>query len=125
MNKKIFKKYVIAAVVILGVVLLIYKYTRPYPGSAESDMPVEALNTIVMNDLKFSPPELAVSIGTQVVWLQKDSVPHEIIFESQEISSSGVIKKIDKKFKVIFDEPGEYDYHCGIHPEMKGRIIVY
>jgi plastocyanin len=28
------------------------------------------------------------------------------------------------KFSVTFDKPGEYTYFCGLHPYMKGKIIV-
>jgi len=124
MDKKKLKIYIIVGLVVLVAGLLIYKYTRPYPGSAESDMPVEALYTIVINESKFSPAEILVPVGTQVVWLQRDSVPHEIVFKSQDISGSNTLDKMNEKFKVIFKEPGEYEYSCSIHPSMTGKIIV-
>jgi plastocyanin len=30
----------------------------------------------------------------------------------------------DDKFSFKFDEPGAYEYHCSIHPKMRGKVIV-
>ena len=30
----------------------------------------------------------------------------------------------DDSFSFIFAKPGTYDYFCGLHPRMTGRIVV-
>jgi plastocyanin len=30
----------------------------------------------------------------------------------------------DDSFAFVFDKPGEFIYFCGVHPQMKGKIIV-
>jgi plastocyanin len=61
-----------------------------------------------------------VPVGTTVTWVHKDSATHTIKFidsVSPDLTSGATYQK-------TFSEKGTYDYSCGIHPSMKGKIIV-
>ncbi|MDD5552236.1 MAG: cupredoxin domain-containing protein [Candidatus Pacebacteria bacterium] len=80
----------------------------------------EESNTVTIENLAFNPVTLTVKKGTTVVWLNNDSVAHKINsdkFNSQNFNNG-------EKFEFQFNEIGTFDYFCGIHPSMKGTIIV-
>ena len=78
-------------------------------------------NNIVISGFSFSPSELNVKVGDTVTWENQDSAVHTVV--STSLFESNVLNKGDK-FSFTFAKPGEYSYNCGIHPSMKGKIIV-
>lgn len=53
-----------------------------------------------------------------------DIAPHTIVNDPDgKYFKSGLII-LGSSFSRSFDSPGEYNYHRGIHPYMKGKIIV-
>ncbi len=79
-------------------------------------------NTVVIQDISFRPSSLTVEEGTTVTWINRDVVRHTVtstsgLFDSGRIAYEG-------RFNYTFNEPGTYDYHCTIHPIMRGTIVV-
>jgi plastocyanin len=77
---------------------------------------------IRIDNFTFTPAELTVKPGTTVVWLNADDTPHSIVAVSGQFHSPAM--DTDEKFSRVFANPGEVDYFCGLHPHMKGKIIV-
>ena len=89
-------------------------------GSSAKSNGSEAAVTI--SNSQFQPAELKVKTGTTVVWTNSDSVGHQIHddgdgFRSDIIGRGG-------KVGVEYSRPGRFSYHCHVHPNMKGIIIV-
>ena len=78
-------------------------------------------NTIIIDNFAFEPDELIIDAGTEVIWKQNDDVAHTIV--SEGLIKSEILNKGDE-FSFTFSEKGEYGYSCGIHPSMKGKVIV-
>jgi len=78
-------------------------------------------NTIVINNFAFEPAELTVNTGTTLTWINNDNAVHTIV--SNGLFESKVLNK-EEKFSFTFTKPGSYNYYCGIHTSMKGKIIV-
>jgi plastocyanin len=75
------------------------------------------------NDEGFVPPEISVfSEGNIVSWTNDDSTEHTITADDRSFDS-GPISSGDT-FDNTFDEPGDFGYHCSIHPFMTGVVIV-
>lgn len=87
---------------------------------------------IEMIGLRFSPAEIEVEPGTQVVFVNADRMAHNVVhgvpredidplFESPTLRGG-------QKWAYVFDEPGEYPYMCTIASHhlqgMVGRITV-
>ena len=75
---------------------------------------------IAINGFRFDPLTVTVKPGTKVIWKNLDSVSHTVKFddwESQELFKSDTVEH-------TFSKKGTYDYRCGLHSSMKGRIIV-
>jgi amicyanin len=73
-----------------------------------------------MKDFSFQPAEVKIKKGGTVTWTNTDSVRHDIIFGN---SSSPLLGK-GESYTKKFDEEGVYDYYCGPHPSMKGKVNV-
>jgi plastocyanin len=70
----------------------------------------------------FNPGDVTVAKGTTVTWTNNDSATHRIksgdgSFDSEDLKNGAT-------FQHTFDTAGTFDYICGIHPSMKGKITV-
>ena len=75
------------------------------------------------NDEAFVPSEISVSSeGNIVSWTNDDSIEHTVTSDDGSFDS-GPISPGDT-FDNTFDSPGEFGYHCSIHPFMTGVVIV-
>jgi plastocyanin len=78
-------------------------------------------NAVIIKNFAFNPATLTVNKGTTVTWTDEDSATHTI--SSDQFTSSGNLNKGDL-YQFQFNTTGTYDYICGIHPTMKGKIVV-
>jgi plastocyanin len=80
--------------------------------------------TVTIKNHAFNPAALEVESGEEVVWKNEDLAPHTVVSdpEGQAFKSGIIIWK--GNFSHQFQEPGEYDYHCTIHPQMHGKVTV-
>jgi tyrosinase len=81
---------------------------------------VDANVTIV--DFDFDPAELSIAPGTNVVWINQGAAPHTVTaddgsFDSGQLEPGGT-------FTQLFDSEGTFAYHCEIHPNMVGSVVV-
>lgn len=77
--------------------------------------------TVTVGDNFFSPATLTVKAGDTVRWEWSGSLPHSVRFEDE----SSPTHTGSGEFELTFDEPGTYDYVCGVHGEsMPGTIVV-
>ena len=70
-------------------------------------------------DNSFQPKETTVAAGDTVTWTFKGNAAHNVSgegFQSDLISEG--------EFEHTFDEAGEYDYVCTVHPGMEGTVVV-
>jgi plastocyanin len=77
---------------------------------------------VVIDNFAFTPAVLTVKPGATVTFENDDGTIHTIvggagIFRSKALDTND-------KFSVTFDKRGEIAYFCGLHPYMKGKIIV-
>ena len=78
--------------------------------------------TITIANFHFSPPVLTVTAGTTVVWNNQDDSPHTLLADDGAFRSAAL--DTGDKFSYTFAKPGDYHYRCGLHPVMKGEIVV-
>ncbi|MDO8528533.1 MAG: cupredoxin family copper-binding protein [Nanoarchaeota archaeon] len=83
----------------------------------------EEFPVVKISNFAFSPSTLTINVGGKVVWTNMDSAPHTVVSDSgNEISSSSLSN--GGTYSHTFNTAGTYDYHCSIHPSMKGTIVV-
>jgi plastocyanin len=88
-------------------------------GTNGNDVPAD--NEVWMQNMAFVPGTRTVSVGTTVVWINKDNVLHNVT--STQFTSSGNLA-LGATHSVTFDEAGNYEYNCTLHPGMEGIIRV-
>jgi plastocyanin len=77
---------------------------------------------IGIDNFQFAPTPLMVPKGASVTWVNRDDIPHSIVcqtlgFHSHPMDTDGSVSQ-------TFDQPNKYDYICGLHPFMRGMVIV-
>ena len=79
-------------------------------------------NTIMIDNFTFSPAELNVAVGTTVTWVNRDDIPHSIVEKEKKFRSKAF--DTDGTYSFTFTSAGSFDYFCGLHPHMTGKIVV-
>jgi hypothetical protein len=67
-------------------------------------------------------PAPNLPVGTIVVWYNNDSVTHTVTARDNSFDSGNL--SLGDTFQYIFEQPGELEYYCTIHPSMEGTITV-
>ena len=71
----------------------------------------------------FSPVDAVVEVGTTVTWTNNDDFDHTVKADGDAFPESPTMAN-GATYSFTFTEPGTYAYICGIHPQMKGTIVV-
>jgi FtsP/CotA-like multicopper oxidase with cupredoxin domain len=78
----------------------------------------------------YDPPNAEVQVGTEVTWINNDTnMPHTVTSGDSGTSptgvfDSGIMMGDGSQFKHTFDQKGEFEYYCTLHPWMIAKIIV-
>jgi plastocyanin len=82
----------------------------------------EEANVVTIDNFTFTPPELTVAVGTTVKWVNHDDIPHTVVEKNKAFRSKAL--DTDDSYSFTFASAGSFDYFCGLHPHMVGKIIV-
>ncbi len=77
---------------------------------------------ITIDNFSYAPMQLEIAPGTQVIWINKDDVPHTVVSVDHKFKSRAL--DTDESFSFTFQDPGTYEYFCSVHPKMTGKIVV-
>jgi plastocyanin len=117
MNRKRILSSMVAALLAVSISLLALATSV-----AVSDDVIPASAEVKIDNFSFGPQTLTVAVGTEVVWVNRDDIPHTVV------SADGVFKSkvrdTDEKFSYKFTKSGTYPYYCSLHPKMTGKIVV-
>ena len=79
-------------------------------------------NVVTIDNFTFSPKDLTVAVGTTVKWVNHDDIPHNVIDKNKAFRSKAL--DTDDAYSFTFASAGTFDYFCGLHPQMQGKIVV-
>ena len=77
---------------------------------------------VTIDNFTFTAPELTVAVGTTVKWVNHDDIPHTVVEKNKAFRSKAL--DTDDAYSFTFASAGTFDYFCGLHPHMVGKIIV-
>ena len=81
-----------------------------------------AESRVTIDNFTFKPDVITVPVGTRIVWENDDDIPHSIV-ETQGKFHSPALDTEDK-YGFTFATAGSFEYFCGLHPHMKGKVVV-
>ena len=90
--------------------------------AAANHQPSEASADVKIDNFSFGPQTLTVSVGTTVVWTNRDDIPHTVV--STEGVFKSKVRDTDEMFSYTFTKAGTYPYFCSVHPKMTGKVVV-
>lgn len=103
----------------------------PRTGAEPPPAPGGRAEAVTMKNFDFSPRTVAIGRGRTIRWANADVANHQI--------SSGVVEGGRPRpdghvsspllvrgdvFSATFPRAGEYPYYCGVHPFMRGMVVV-
>lgn len=71
---------------------------------------------------KFNPETVTAAPGAAITWTNNDGAPHQVVIAAKNLKTPVLNKSQKAELKIA--EAGSYDYQCGIHPSMKGKIVI-
>jgi len=83
-----------------------------------------AVADAVMKNYKFVPGVLTVASGSFVTFYNDDVVEHTITDDTPGLWGSDRLRGGRSLTFHFGDGPGEFHFHCSIHPSMKGIVVV-
>ena len=92
-----------------------------YPAAKAQNKP--PTTTVVIQNFRFKPANITVKRGTKVRWINKDSTAHTATANNGRSFDSGLLRK-GQRYTHTFKSAGKKKYHCEIHPDMKGSVVV-
>ncbi len=78
-------------------------------------------HNLIQNYL-FSPGVIRVKAGTTVTWYNDDEVTHRTAANDGSFDSQNMPQ--GASFSRSFNEQGQFDYRCPIHPQMRATVVV-
>jgi len=79
-------------------------------------------SVVTIDNFTFGPPELSVAVVTTVKWVNHDDIPHSVVEKNKGFRSKAL--DTDDAFSFTFASAGTFEYFCGLHPHMVGKITV-
>ncbi len=78
-------------------------------------------------DSCYIPSVITIKQGEKVTWANEDVAFHSVtsgLYDApSDLFDSGHLDP-QQIFSVTFDEKGEFDYFCTLHPWMEGKVVV-
>lgn len=69
-----------------------------------------------------NPFTQSLAVSGEVIWVNNDGVVHDIESDTPLFDSGDM--PTNDTFTFTFTAAGSYPYHCSIHPNMVGTIVI-
>jgi len=79
--------------------------------------------TVAIAEFLFGPETIKVQSGQAITWTNIDDSPHQVTVLGTSTMRTPIVLK-GESTALRFNDVGTYDYICGLHPTMKGKIEV-
>jgi plastocyanin len=116
MKKKLFYSGVAA---MLFAAILFISCSKSYNSSSN---PAPAAASVSIKNMAFNPGSLSVVAGSTVTWMNSDTTIHTVTADDGSFNSGNIA--VGATYSRVFSTAGTFSYHCTIHPEMTGKVVV-
>lgn len=70
----------------------------------------------------FTPNTVSISVGSTVMWTNKDNAPHAVVADGGAFSSGAIAPS--GQYSYAFPTAGTFTYHDSSNPSMVGTVNV-
>ena len=113
--------YPVLAIAVLAV-LSAAAPLSPQPRGAAAEAATMGKASVKIANFDFGPATITVPAGTSVTWTNNDDDAHSVVADDKAFRSAPL--DTGESYSFTFAKPGTYAYHCGLHPQMHGKVIV-
>ncbi|MFC2024182.1 cupredoxin domain-containing protein [Chloroflexota bacterium] len=92
----------------------------PTTGEPEPATPLQI--EVIIQGSTFIPDTQNIPAGALVLWYNDDSVDHTVTARDNSFDSGNLSP--GDTFRYTFEQSGELEYYCKIHPSMVGKITI-
>jgi plastocyanin len=111
----------VAAIAVLAMLSAAAPFA-PNPRGAAAEAATLGKATIKIANFDFGPNTITVPAGTSVTWTNTDDDAHSVVADDKAFRSAPL--DTGDSFSFTFAAAGTYGYHCGLHPQMHGKVVV-
>lgn len=79
-------------------------------------------NEVSIEGMAFNPSTITAKTNTTITWINKDAVDHTVTSNDGLFDSGALVK--NGSYSYTFTTAGTYNYHCSIHPNMTGKVVI-
>lgn len=132
MNKKIGLPILVVVIVIGGITVAAKHHHHSgmagmsMSGSVSSSSSTDAVasNSVAIQHYAFSPKAIKIKTGTTVTWTNQDNVHHTVTIDSGADGPTSNELGQGQTYSYTFKSASTFNYHCKIHPDMHGSVLV-
>ncbi len=88
------------------------------------DVSTGAVPTGIIKNYAYIPGNLTVKAGAKLTFYNDDVVAHTIADDVTPGWTSQLLRAGTGTITLSFPTPGEFNYHCSVHPNMRAKITV-
>jgi plastocyanin len=141
--RKLIALIIIIVIVVIAAVALTHKTNTPNPYNSSTGTQSNtgtqnktssnqnnvnqpsAVGSIDIKNMAFTPSQITISKGGTVTWTNNDTTAHTVTDDLSNVGgpASGTIEP-GQTYSFTFNKTGSFQYHCSIHPSMRGTIVV-
>ena len=81
-----------------------------------------ATSTVQIKSTGFVPATVTINQNDSVTWTNTDTKDHQVVANGGSFASAILAK--GKSYTHVFRNGGTFRYHDGLHPTLKGTVIV-
>jgi plastocyanin len=94
---------------------------QPAPQQPAPQQPAAGFTQVDIRGSAYLPGSINIRVGQKVSWNNEDQVPHTVTADGLTFGKQLPTGAV---FNFAFVKPGNFPYHCAIHPNMRGAVVV-
>jgi plastocyanin len=111
----------LAAVVVLSALVVVSAAGAQKHPTAQAQK--HSTRTVVIKNFSFKPAHITIKRGMKVRWINRDTTTHTATANNGRSFDSGRLRP-GERYTHTFKSAGKKPYHCKIHPDMRGSVLV-
>ena len=89
---------------------------------SQTTLPAVGEGPVTIKGIAFNPKEVHVKVGQQLIWNWDDNgLDHNVTADDNSFTSG---RRSSGSWPYTFNKAGTIAYHCEIHRQMHGTIVV-